>query len=512
MKETFNILSLSGGGIKGIFQSTFLHFLEDMYKVPLYQIFDLVAGTSTGSIVGAALSCGISMDEVTSLYKMHGKDIFKKKSGVKLLRPSWYSNEELKSQLIHVFESKRLCDTFTKLLIPSTSLENYKYSVFTQNSNELIVDALMSSAAAPFYFDAYRTSGDISHYYMDGGLWANNPTLVAVLYCINELDVPLDRIRILSIGTSCMPNGNDADHFNSLKTWSPEKIRSVISAIFNSSESFTHEYSEELVNELNILHIDPSNEIRSTVELDDVEKAIKDLPIIAETTFMSSKEKLQNILGGEGRNPCSLKRSDFISESALLKVGLADFVPSRRDYRESDKDSTVSDYLKKATKTLRIMSVSLSDGIHYHGMSNTLLELLKKTDLAISISLLDFRNDNLIKVMAPILNMEESELVSRIQSSVKSLLNLAIQNKQRVSLYLHNTIPFGTIIAIDEDLTEGSLIVETKPYKLHSASSFSYKLLNAENSILYKNIIEGCKKIEKDSTKVTKKLISSWNK
>ena len=347
---------------------------------------------------------------------------------------------------------------------------------------------------------------------MDGGLWANNPTLVAVLYCINELDVPLDRIRILSIGTSCMPNGNDADHFNSLKTWNPEKIRSVISAIFNSSESFTHEYSEELVNELNILHIDPSNEIRSTVELDDVEKAIKDLPIIAETTFMSSKEKLQNILGGEGRNPCSLKRSDFISESALLKVGLADFVPSRRDYRESDKDSTVSDYLKKATKTLRIMSVSLSDGIHYHGMSNTLLELLKKKDLTISISLLDFRNDNLIKVMAPILNMEESELVSRIQSSVKSLLNLAIQNKQRVSLYLHNTIPFGTIIAIDEDLTEGSLIVETKPYKLHSASSFSYKLLNAENSILYKNIIEGCKKIEKDSTKVTKKLISSWNK
>ena len=54
MKETFNILSLSGGGIKGIFQSTFLKFLEDLYKVPLFQIFDLVAGTSTSSIVGDA--------------------------------------------------------------------------------------------------------------------------------------------------------------------------------------------------------------------------------------------------------------------------------------------------------------------------------------------------------------------------------------------------------------------------------------------------------------------------
>lgn len=169
MKETFNILSLSGGGIKGIFQSTFLKFLEDLYKVPLFQIFDLVAGTSTGSIVGAALACGIPMDEVTSLYKQHGNDIFKKqKVGVKVLRPSWYSNKELKRQLEKVFDRKKLCDANTKLLIPSTSLENYKYNIFTQNGNDSIVDALMSSAAAPFYFDAYQTSGDISHFYMDG--------------------------------------------------------------------------------------------------------------------------------------------------------------------------------------------------------------------------------------------------------------------------------------------------------------------------------------------------------
>ena len=108
--------------------------------------------------------------------------------------------------------------------------------------------------------------------------------------------------------------------------------------------------------------------------------------------------------------------------------------------------------------------------------------------------------------------MSEVDLVSKIRSSVKSLCTLAFQNKQRLSLYLHNTIPFGTIIALDENMPEGSLIVETKPYALHSASSFSYKLLNAENSILFKNIIDGCKNIEKDSIKVTKRLISSWKK
>ena len=309
-----------------------------------------------------------------------------------------------------------------------------------------------------------------------------------------------------------MPDGNDAYHFNSLKTLSADKIKSVISAIFNSSESFTHEYSEELVNELNIIHIDPSNEIRSKVELDDVDTAIKELPIIAENAFNPTKEKMQTLLGGEGRNACSLKRSNYISESALLKVGLADFVPTRKHYRESDKDSTASDYLKKATKTLRIMSVSLSDGIHYHGICNTLEELLRNPDLTIKISLLNFQDENLIKVMAPILNMSEVDLVSKIRSSVKSLCTLAFQNKQRLSLYLHNTIPFGTIIALDENMPEGSLIVETKPYALHSASSFSYKLLNAENSILFKNIIDGCKNIEKDSIKVTKRLISSWKK
>lgn len=514
MKETFNILSLSGGGIKGIFQSTFLKFLEDLYKVPLFQIFDLVAGTSTGSIVGAALACGIPMDEVTSLYKQHGNDIFKKKKvGVKGFRPSWYSNKELKRQLEKVFDRKKLCDANTKLLIPSTSLENYKYNIFTQDGNDSIVDALMSSAAAPFYFDAYQTSGDISHFYMDGGLWANNPTLVAVLYCVNELDVPLDRIRILSIGTSCMPNGNDASHFNSLITANPEKIKSVISAMFNSSESFTHEYSEELVNELNIIHIDPSSAIRSKVELDDVDTAIEELPVIAQNAFEEAKERLPSLLGGEGRNSCSLKRKNYISESALLKVRLADFVPTRTHYRESDKDSKVSDYLKKATKTLRIMSVSLSDGISYHGMCKTLEDLLKKQhELTITISLLDFRNETLIKVMAPILNMSETDLVSKIKVSVKALYDLAFKNKQRLNLYLHNTIPFGTIIALDENLPEGSLIVETRPYKLHSATSFSYKLLNAENSVLFKNIIEGCKNIENGSTKVNKRLVSLWKK
>lgn len=514
MKETFNILSLSGGGIKGVFQSTFLEFLEEEYKVPLSQIFDLVAGTSTGSIVGAALACNMSMKDVTNLYKKHGKEIFKKKTvGVKLLRSSWYSNEELKRQLSKVFQNRTLKDANTRLLIPSTSLENYKYSIFTQESNEIIVDALMSSAAAPFYFNAYKTTGNINHFYMDGGLWANNPTLVAILYCINVLDVPLDRIRVLSIGTMCMPPGNDASHFNTLKTLSAEKIRSVISAMFNSSESFTHDYSENLINELNIMHIDPSGAVRSKVELDDVDSAINELPLIAEKSFTDNRKQIVKLLGGEGRTACTLKRKNFISESSILKVGLADFVPTRNHYRETDKETKISDYLKKAKDSIRIMSVSLADGLGYHGMNTDLEDILKNNKTArITISLLNFSNDNLISVMAPILGMMEDDLKSKIEAAVRSLFSLKNKYRKRVTILLHNTIPFGTILALDEDSLFGSLIVETRPYKLYSVDSFSFKLLNSENSILFKNIIQGCKNIDKESTVVTKRLISSWKK
>lgn len=454
MKETFNILSLSGGGIKGIFQSTFLKCLENEYQVPLSEVFDLVAGTSTGSIVGAALACNITMDQVTKLYKEHGKSIFKKKPfGIKYLRTSWYSNEELKLRLQNVFGKKEMKDTATRLLIPTTSLENYKYSVFTQDNNETIVDALMSSAAAPFYFDAYRMDGEVNHYYMDGGLWANNPTLLAVLYCINELDIPLDRIRILSLGTSCFPDGDKASRFNSLMTFSTEKIRSVISAIFNSSESFTHEYSECLVKESRIIHIDPSHSFRSKVDLDDVETAINELPLIADNTFRNFKDKLLELFGFEGRTPCSLKRGNFISESSLLKAGIADFIPTRNHYRESDKSTKVSEYLGTVEKSLRIVSVSLCDGINYHGLLPTLEDLLKKNkELTLTISLLNFQDEHLVHVMSPILNVKEDELIGKIKSSVKSIFTLSCKYDKRIRLYLHNTIPFGTIIAIDENL------------------------------------------------------------
>ncbi len=508
-QNTFNILALSGGGIKGIFQATFLNLLEERYEFPLYDVFDLVAGTSTGSIVGAALACGIRMEKVVDLYKKDGNAIFRGKH-LKYIRHSWYSSENLQKKLSLTFGNTCLNEAKTKLLIPSTSLENYKHNIFTQDSNTSMVDALMSSAAAPFYFDAYRASSNVDHYFLDGGLWANNPTLLSVLYCVNELDIPVDRIRVLSLGTQCIPPGEQARQYNSLRTFNPSKIKNVISAMFNSSESFSKEYSEDLIHSKNIIHINPSDSVRSEIELDEVSKAIDELPGIADTVFKEKISVVLDLLGYEGRCACSLKRKDFIKEEAILRSGLADFVPTRKNYRESDKDSSIESYLFKATSSIRIMSVSLSNAILYHDLERVLESLLKRNKaLELKISLLNPDNLSLIKVMAPILNLSEETLRSNIKKSVESLFRLCKNNK-KIQIYLHNTIPFGTVIAVDEKKDTGSIILETKPYKTAITTSFSCRLLNSENSVLFKNIMEGCYNIEKESQKMSKKILSKW--
>jgi len=65
----FRILSLSGGGVRGIFQAVFLKNLENTTGIPIFQQFDLISGTSTGSIIALAVSLGIDINRIIDLYR-----------------------------------------------------------------------------------------------------------------------------------------------------------------------------------------------------------------------------------------------------------------------------------------------------------------------------------------------------------------------------------------------------------------------------------------------------------
>src|ERR1700729_3761199 len=72
----FRILSLDGGGIKGVFTASFLNSIEEMSGASIADYFDLITGTSTGGIIAVALGMGLPCGEILKFYRNRGPVIF----------------------------------------------------------------------------------------------------------------------------------------------------------------------------------------------------------------------------------------------------------------------------------------------------------------------------------------------------------------------------------------------------------------------------------------------------
>ena len=80
--RTYKILSIDGGGIRGVFPAAFLAKLEDHLSSPIGSYFDLIAGTSTGGIIAIALGLGLSAKDILKLYAERGSAIFDQQHGL----------------------------------------------------------------------------------------------------------------------------------------------------------------------------------------------------------------------------------------------------------------------------------------------------------------------------------------------------------------------------------------------------------------------------------------------
>ena len=202
-----NILSIDGGGIRGYFSAHILERIQQELGVDFSEYFDLIAGTSTGSIIAAALAINHPISEVTKLYKDKGKDIFKPRAfNFGGIWKAKYSKSVLIDELEKVFGDKTLSNTNTRLLMPAIDLVNSQVHVFKSNYlaefvrdvSVPIKDAVLASCSAPTYFEPTTVDPFLL---ADGGLWANDPSLVAYVEATGKLKVPAEEVRILSIGT-----------------------------------------------------------------------------------------------------------------------------------------------------------------------------------------------------------------------------------------------------------------------------------------------------------------------
>lgn len=212
------ILSIDGGGIKGVFPASFLSTLEEDLGKPIGRFFDLIAGTSTGGILAIGLALGLSARDLLTLYEQRGPEIFGQHRGAifnwisrKLRLGRWvlkskYSSHALKSVLNEVFGEKRIGDANTRLVVPAwnssvRTVQVYKTAHHPRLRHDYklsAVDVAMATSAAPTYFQQHETSRLVG--LTDGGIWANNPAALAVVEAIAVLNWPNDSLDVLSLG------------------------------------------------------------------------------------------------------------------------------------------------------------------------------------------------------------------------------------------------------------------------------------------------------------------------
>ena len=242
---TYRILALDGGGIKGSFTAGVLTALEANTGLRCVDHFDMIAGTSTGGILALGLGLGIPAAEMLEFYTVHGPTIFPSTSlarrlmgvGRHLFQPK-HSHQLLRSALEKVFGDRKLGESLRPLVIPTYDANSGRiFLLKTAHHEQLrydhgapVVDVALATAAAPTYFAAAEFPQHGNNSYVDGGIWANSPTLVALVEAVHFQGQSLSDIDILSIGTTSVPFNVANKHRSGLLGWNAGLIEIMMSA------------------------------------------------------------------------------------------------------------------------------------------------------------------------------------------------------------------------------------------------------------------------------------------
>ena len=211
----FQILSLDGGGAKGVFTAAVLAGFEEDLGHSVVDHFDLIVGTSTGGLIALALGAGMEPREIVSFYLREAPNVFPGPGWWKRLRHvfvSKYGRDGLERAVREALGGAVLGESNIPLVIPAYSLaENDVYIFKTPHHPRLKRDwrvpmweVAMATTAAPTYFPAYALKGDGVRL-IDGGVWASNPAMVGVTEAVSLFECKLEEIRVLSLGTTSSP-------------------------------------------------------------------------------------------------------------------------------------------------------------------------------------------------------------------------------------------------------------------------------------------------------------------
>ena len=201
-RAPIKILSIDGGGIRGIIPAMVLAEIETRTQRHIARLFDLIAGTSTGGILALGMTIPrspggplYSARHLVDLYEHQGRRIFSRSLFRKLFacdNLTWkkYSSTGIEQVLREYFGDARLCQAVTDVLITSYEIER-RFPFFFKSTNARqrpdydfpARDVARATSAAPSYFEPMKLITSTSEHYtlIDGGVFANNPAACALV-------------------------------------------------------------------------------------------------------------------------------------------------------------------------------------------------------------------------------------------------------------------------------------------------------------------------------------------
>lgn len=283
--KPFQILALSGGGFRGLYTAKILADIErDLGGASIASRFDLIAGTSVGGILALAIALEIPAQKIVDLFVNRGEDIFKRRAKFGIFR-SLYTADVLKDLLSgsELFGNRLLGSCRHPVIIPSISYSTGKpvifktphHESFKRDHENSLVDIALATSAAPAFFPRHVFN---SNQYVDGGLYANAPGLLALHEAEKFFSKSVKEIRLLSIGTMSSkftvdPNKN---RNGGLIDWGgPSRLFGLTISVQESLTDFMLQHRLEG----RYLHVDDdlTDQRAHAVALDKVDKAAREV-------------------------------------------------------------------------------------------------------------------------------------------------------------------------------------------------------------------------------------------
>ena len=302
-QREFKILSIDGGGVRGLLPLTLLCSIEEKVGERIWKYFDLITGTSTGGIIALWLSTGRPPGDLQKLYDELICEVFPRRlRPIRIFCPGFlYDSHKLESFLKKEFNNSgqdlKMKDAKTRVCIPSIDITCGKvvvyktpHSVIKPNEITYYADAnkemwkvALATSAAPIFFKPAIVENS---YCVDGGLWANNPSLVGVVEAM-KLGYSANEISVFSLGTGesiLQVEQNKAKKMN----WSHYLLQ-LVELSFQSQSQSTENQMRSLLENKN--YIRAQHKFQNPIGLDDINR-LADLKAAGQSLYREQGDEI----------------------------------------------------------------------------------------------------------------------------------------------------------------------------------------------------------------------------